>query len=237
MAAESPCGGPRRFWGAVGRCGMRARGSALVGGEPLPAASLAGPTRDLVVPRVRLRAVWAGGPRLYFFVGGMLRRLWLSVVAVVVGPHGVGWSPGGWVRGRIWSQNRPAGDRGASGGPRAAGWVRPEQPGTVGEPAPPPTASHRTHPHIDPDLPAQLRCFPVLDLSGSQPAPASGPDPPSFEGGAACSSGLQFRRSSGCHPPGQDPRSRFQSWHTGPWRWCVRRGSAKSTKNRNGSRT
>ena len=100
-----------------------------------------------------------------------------------------------------------------------------------------PTASHRTHPHIDPDLPAQLRCFPVLDLSGSQPAPASGPDPPSFGGGAACSSGLQFRRSSGCHPPGQDPRSRFQSWHTGPWRWCVRRGSAKSTKNRNGSRT
>ena len=149
-----------------------------------------------------------------------------------------------------------AGDRGPAGGPGTlpgdrggtAAWVRglagrgalasvASVEGTVGEPAPPPTASHRTHLHIDPDLPAQLRCFPVLDLSGSQPAPASGPDPPSFGGGAACSSGLQFRRSSGCHPPGQDPRSRFQSWHTGPWRWCVRRGSAKSTKNRNGSRT
>ena len=159
--------------------------------------------------------LWSGSPPLASATGG---------------PFGVGWSPRGWVRGRIWLQNRPAGDRGARGGPRRFR-------GTVGEPAPPPTASHRTHPHIDPDLPAQLRCFPVLDLSGSQPAPASGPDPPSFGGGAACSSGLQFRRSSGCHPPGQDPRSRFQSWHTGPWRWCVRRGSAKSTKNRNGSRT
>ena len=210
MVAESPCGGPRRFWGTGGeewhggRYGMRARVAMMIrpgaGRGSLSSSQLSSP------------------------------RAWLSVVAVVVGPCGGGWSPGGGVRGRIWSQNRPAGDRGARGGPRRFR-------GTVGEPAPPPTASHRTHLHIDPDLPAQLRCFPVLDLSGSQPAPASGPDPPSFGGGAACSSGLQFRRSSGCHPPGQDPRSRFQSWHTGPWRWCVRRGSAKSTKNRNGSRT
>ena len=55
-----------------------------------------------------------------------------SAPAATGGPFGVGWPPGGGIRGRIWSQNRPAGDRGASGGPRAAGWVRPEQPGTAG---------------------------------------------------------------------------------------------------------
>ena len=166
-----------------------------------------------------------------------------AALSGLVGPLEVGYEGGFGRRIALRGTEALPGDRGGT-----AAWVRglagrgalasvASVAGTVGEPAPPPTASHRTHPHIDPDLPAQLRCFPVLDLSGSQPAPASGPDPPSFGGGAACSSGLQFRRSSGCHPPGQDPRSRFQSWHTGPWRWCVRRGSAKSTKNRNGSRT